>query len=734
MYSEATCILLDDPLAAVDMHTAQHIVQHCLSGELARDRTIILVTHHISLCLPIASYVVELSRGNISRAGDKEEFQDIGDSDVLNEVDDEETEVATSGTQTPDHNIAEDVLPKQRPSQTVRKLVEAEVRAEGRVPFKTYWVYIKAAGLMSWALTLVLMLIIRMINIGNQVFLAKWGESYDVSASVFLPSVNYPWDNLPPPDVNVKPWLLIYLYISIAGAFSVLAYISLGYYASLQASRSLFFRLLQRLTRAPARFFDTTPIGRILNRFTTDINTIDGALQTSARAALSGVLNFLASFTVIIVVIPALAPFALVIAWLYIRIAPRFVQAQRDLRRLESVSLSPAFAGFDELLRGLSHVRAFAMESRYQDRFYEKVDKFQSFDHVYWLVNGWLRWRYDCLGSVVVYLTTLFALSQGVSNGSAAVVIVQAGVFAEASRQLVRVLAQLELDFNAVERVVEYLGVSQEAPAIIEKNRPPAYWPSSNGQLVVENLVVRYSPDLPDVLKNISFVVQPSEKIGVVGRTGSGKSSLALSLLRMIEARAGRITIDGIDISTIGLEDLRSRITIVSQDVSLFSGTLRSNLDPFEEHTDQECWDVLERCHLTRLLSRAIEKGGFTLEMPISQGGSLSAGERQLVALARAVLRKTNIIIMDEATSQIDSRLDDQIQTTICEELSGALVITIAHRLKTIIDYDRILVLDAGEIVEFDKPKVLLAKVGGAFREMCRKSADWPQLFASIER
>jgi ABC-type multidrug transport system fused ATPase/permease subunit len=419
---------------------------------------------------------------------------------------------------------------------------------------------------------------------------------------------------------------------------------------------------------------------------------------------------------------------------LYIRIAPRFVQAQRDLRRLESVSLSPAFAGFDELLRGLSHVRAFAMESRYQDRFYEKVDKFQSFDHVYWLVNGWLRWRYDCLGSVVVYLTTLFALSQGVSNGSAAVVIVQAGVFAEASRQLVRVLAQLELDFNAVERVVEYLGVSQEAPAIIEKNRPPAYWPSSNGQLVVENLVVRYSPDLPDVLKNISFVVQPSEKIGVVGRTGSGKSSLALSLLRMIEARAGRITIDGIDISTIGLEDLRSRITIVSQDVSLFSGTLRSNLDPFEEHTDQECWDVLERCHLTRLLSRAIEKGGFTLEMPISQGGSLSAGERQLVALARAVLRKTNIIIMDEATSQIDSRLDDQIQTTICEELSGALVITIAHRLKTIIDYDRILVLDAGEIVEFDKPKVLLAKVGGAFREMCRKSADWPQLFASIER
>lgn len=223
-----------------------------------------------------------------------------------------------------------------------------------------------------------------------------------------------PLDDLPSPDVDVKPWLLIYLYISIAGAFSVLFYIAIGYYASLQASRSLFISLLNRLSRAPARFFDITPIGRILNRFTTDINTVDGALQNSARAALSGVLNFVASFCVILYIIPTFAPFALAIAWLYIRLAPNYVRAARDLRRLESISLSPAFAGFDELLRGLTHVRAFGMEARYQEGFYKKVDKFQSFDHVYvghtgiwnqiyqasflfqWLVNGWLRWRYDC--------------------------------------------------------------------------------------------------------------------------------------------------------------------------------------------------------------------------------------------------------------------------------------------------------------------------------------------------
>jgi ABC-type multidrug transport system fused ATPase/permease subunit len=192
-----------------------------------------------------------------------------------------------------------------------------------------------------------------------------------------------PFDNLPPPDINVRPWLLIYFYISLAGAFSLLVYIALGYYASLQASRSLFISLLNRLSRAPSRFFDVTPIGRILNRFTTDINTVDGALQNSARAALSGVLNFCASFGVIIVVVPTFAPFALIIAWLYIRLAPPYVRASRDLRRLESISLSPAFAGFDELLRGLAHVRAFGMEARYQESFYQKVDKFQSFDHAY---------------------------------------------------------------------------------------------------------------------------------------------------------------------------------------------------------------------------------------------------------------------------------------------------------------------------------------------------------------
>lgn len=386
------------------MHTAQHIVANCLTGPFARDRTIILVTHHISLCLPIAHYLIELAEGRILRQGTIESFEESG---VLQKV--VETEDLGYHDQQP---LDEDAVPAENEADTEiepvkraltnGKLIEAETRAEGRVSLRTYLTYIRAAGVYSWILTFSLMLLIRFINIGNQVravflakfaaeqdqvFLASWGEAYqrDYTASLLIAlySLKLPWDGLPSPNINVKPWLMIYLDISLLGAFSVLFYIALGYYASLQASRSLFLSLLRRLTRAPSRFFDTTPIGRILNRFTTDINTIDGALQNSARQCLSGILNFVASFSVILVVVPTFAPFALCIAWLYIRLAPSFVRASRDLRRLESISLSPAFAGFDELLRGIIHVRAFGMEQRYQDGFYKKVDKFQSFDHVY---------------------------------------------------------------------------------------------------------------------------------------------------------------------------------------------------------------------------------------------------------------------------------------------------------------------------------------------------------------
>lgn len=732
LYSRAKVLLLDDPLAAVDMHTAQHIVNNCFKGPLSEGRTIILVTHHISLCAPTAAYLLELKGGKVLHQGTTDDLRSQGLMDAIVQKD-ELPFVKENSAGTSSSNVDESRGFGARRPLGNGKLVEMEHRAEGRVSLGTYFTYIKAAGITCWILTFLLLIAMRLIGVGVQVFLAKWGEAYEHSQesaglrsiTVSYAAIKFPWEDLPSPNKDVKPWFLVYLYFSIAGAFSALFYIALGYYASLQASRSLFISLIRRITRAPLRFFDTTPVGRILNRFTSDISTIDGALQNSARNCLSGILGFLVSFSVILVVVPSFAPWALFIAWLYVRLAPGYVRTARDLRRLESVALSPAFAGFDELLRGIAHIRAFGMEDRYQNNFYAKVDKFQSYDHVYWLVNGWLSWRYDCLGSIVVFAATLFALYRGVSNGSAAIVIVQAGIFADASRQLVRVLAQLELDFNSVERVVEYLGVPQEAPAIVPHNRPPAYWPSNSGSLEVEGLDVKYAPHLPSVLKNISFSVRPGEKIGVVGRTGSGKSTLALSLLRMIEPTSGSIIIDGLDITKLGLEDLRTRLTIISQDVSLFAGTIRSNLDPLEKYTHEEHLEALQRCHMMeRLAFRPSKAEPTLLDMRVSKD-SLSAGEKQLLALARAILRRTNVIIMDEATSQIDTDLDDKIQKTIREETAGSIVITIAHRLKTVMDYDRILVLSDGEIVEFDTPAALLNKDGGVFQSICRQSSDW---------
>jgi ABC transporter transmembrane region len=354
------------------MHTAQYLVSKCLTGNLVQGRTIILVTHHISLCLPKASYLIELSRGKVLRQGAIQEFQNLNLQTV---VEQEDSLTAREVSQAPGPNNEADSKPQLSNHPPNGKLIDAESRAEGRILLRTYITYIRAAGIFSWVLTCMLMVLIRFINIGNQVFLARWGEAYEegYSFSFLTHIISYPWTGLPSPASDVKPWLMIYLYISLGGAFSVLFYLSLGYYASLQASRSLFITLLRRLTRAPARFFDVTPIGRILNRFTTDMGTIDGALQNSARNCLSGILNFVASFVVILVVLPMFAPFALFIAWLYIRLAPPYVQASRDLRRLESVSLSPAFAGYDELLRGISHIRAFGMEDRYQNGFYAKV-------------------------------------------------------------------------------------------------------------------------------------------------------------------------------------------------------------------------------------------------------------------------------------------------------------------------------------------------------------------------
>ncbi|KAG6840544.1 hypothetical protein C0991_005904 [Blastosporella zonata] len=554
----------------------------------------------------------------------------------------------------------------------------------------------------------------------------------------------------------------VYASIGLVNVLIGVASMVAQYTGALRASRILFRQLLVTVVRATFRFHDTTPQGRLLNRFGKDIETIDSSLAGSLQAVNSSLANFFASIILVAVVFPWFLIPAVFIGLAYRELAIGYLNTGRDLRRMESNSRSPIFSDFGELLEGIVTVRAFSAERRFLDNLHKKIDTTTKMWYNFWMTNRWLLLNFDALGALAVLITTLFSIAT-LSNGAglAGICITSALAFTTSA---------LELDLNSVERVVEYLDLPQEPPAVIESNRVPAYWPSSSNNdslVVVEDLAIKYAPDLPAVLQNVSFTLRAGERVGLLGRTGSGKSTLAMSILRFVDPTSGRILIDGIDISTIGIHDLRSRLTFIPQDATLFSGTLRENLDPFHEHTDAECLDVLQRCHMisspsasqltssptsSRVASiHGVEredaaesisstvtdvetKTTVSLETKVSAGGTnFSQGQRQLIAMARALLRRSSIIVLDEATSSIDFATDAKIQTTIREEFNSSLLLTVAHRLRTVIDYDRLIVLDQGQIVEFDTPWKLIQKEGGIFRTMCLKSGSFGDLEAAAK-
>ncbi|KAG6914945.1 hypothetical protein DXG01_014339 [Tephrocybe rancida] len=520
------------------------------------------------------------------------------------------------------------------------------------------------------------------------------------------------------------------------------------YTGALRASRILFKQLLVTVVRATFRFHDTTPQGRMLNRFGKDIETIDSSLAGSLQAVNTSLANFFASIILVAFIFPWFLIPAIFIGLAYRELAVGYLNTGRDLRRMESNTRSPIFSDFGELLEGIVTVRAFSAERRFLDNLHKKIDTTTQMWYSFWMTNRWLLLNFDALGALAVLITTLFSIAT-LANGAglAGICITSALAFTTSVYWACRFWTGLELDLNSVERVVEYLDLPQEPPAIIESNRAPAYWPSSSNNdslVVVEDLEIKYAPDLPAVLQDVSFTLKAGERV---------------------DPTSGRILIDGIDISTIGIHDLRSRLTFIPQDATLFSGTLRENLDPFKEHTDAECLDVLQRCHMisspsaSRSASHAASptssraasihdveredtaesistnatdvetKTTVSLETQVSAGGTnFSQGQRQLVAMARALLRRSSIIVLDEATSSIDFATDAKIQTTIREEFNSSLLLTVAHRLRTVIDYDRLIVLDQGQIAEFDTPWKLIQKEGGIFRTMCLKSGSFGDL------
>lgn len=553
------------------------------------------------------------------------------------------------------------------------------------------------------------------------------------------------------PNVDVGYYLTIYALIGVSCMLVALFRDFWLFFGSLTASWKLHKRLMESVTRAKFKFFDATPLGQLMNRFSKDLEAVDQEVAPVAIGVMSCALAIIVTIALISVITPGFLIAGVFISALYFFVGRFYLRSSRDLKRLESVQRSPLFQQFGETLSGITTIRAYGDEKRFiRDNMLRINTHNRPFIYL-WAANRWLSFRIDVIGDLVAFFAGAFVvLSIGrIDAGSAGLSLSYAISFTENVLWLVRLYAVNEQNMNSVERIKEYLDVEQEAAPVIEETRPAANWPSQ-GSVEFIDYTTRYRSDLDPVLRNVSFKIKPREKVGIVGRTGAGKSSLALALFRGLEAETGKILIDDVDIGLIGLQDLRESITIVPQDPTLFTGTIRSNLDPFDLFTDEDIFTALRRVQLIGPASRpetpnlpttdsmngtttpttTTNKNIFlNLSSPVTESGSnLSQGQRQLLCLARALLKNPKVLMMDEATASIDYNTDSKIQETIRELKST--IITIAHRLQTIVDYDKVLVLDKGSVVEYGHPHELLKKEGkdAVFRGMCEMSGDFEAL------
>ena len=616
VYSRATTLLLDDPLSALDHQTAYSIVQKCFRGPLMEGRVVILVTHRTELCQQYAQQVIEVTNG---RAHVLDNATDLPALSQMRSQD------STKG-----EKRDEDKDDKPSPE----KFLEDEKRVHGGVKIKVYWEYVKAGKLKWWVLLIITMCLSRVVGLGEKWFLKEWGEAYDQPSEGVASGV---LDRLPSPETEIKPWLLGFFIIAISR--SVMSLISqlfmtvIIYTSGLQ----MFKDIMHQVAHATFRFYDVTPIGRLMNRMTSDIGIIDGGISYQLQGVAFSAIIWTSSLVVIASVTPVFLIFSVALSATFVYIFQMFLPTSQSLRRLEMVSLSPLMSNFGALLHGLTTVRAFRAQSRFQDRVIEVTDAFQKMDHFYWSLQAWLSYRFDALSVCSSFLLTLLALYTGVSPGLTAFVLISASQFVSSTHALCQQYGRLQMDFVSVERVVELLHLEQEPTGTIA---PPASWPSFGSDIVFDDVTIKYAPHLDPSLSGLSFRIPGGSTTALLGRTGSGKSTLALSLLATILPSTGSILIDGIDISKIDTQILRHRLTFLAQDPVLFPGSMRQNLDPLNEHTDEECDKVLQR---------VCERHQWKLDKQIDTGGSnLSQGQRQLVGLTRAVLRRSSIIILDE--------------------------------------------------------------------------------------
>ncbi|KAJ3368117.1 hypothetical protein GGF31_006825 [Allomyces arbusculus] len=768
-YADTDVVVLDDILSAVDAPTAAHLLSHCILGELA-GRTRILVTHNVGLVAAWADHLIYLKDGRVEAEAESiaalaAQLGDAAFHDDANLL----TDYATPMTLTRAPSVAsleitavpsvknlaipaqDDDEAKSSDTQPVigtHKLIHDEERAQGSVAWGVYATYVRhSGGIWRWVLLLGTMAIPQFLDLAQQWWIERWAQTYSAPPRPDAQSASTS-------AVDVSYFLLGYMGLCLANIFVQNAFNVLEMFRSMTASRKLHDMLLQSILGAPMTWFDSTPVGRVLNRFK-DIQTVDRDLIPTITFTAYATVSVLITLGVVASIAPLFIVAMIPVLVMFGSVARTYLASSREIKRLESVTRSPIFSGFQETGAGTTVIRAFREEPAFTACAHAAMDTHNRASWWLWVSSAWLAIRLDFLSNVTVMACGILILIQGnISAGFAGLAMTWSMTISDACSRFVYWLSLMEMNMNSVERILEYSDLEGESSG--GTTPAPDEWPT-DGAIKVTDLVVQYPSAATPVLQDVSFTLWPREKCGVVGRTGAGKSSLALALLRMIEPRGGFVEIDGLCTSDLDLATLRSRVTIVPQDPVLFEGTLRSNLDVFGEFDDTICWTALERVYFFEstlpasdstaasdndaplnpdLPSAAAVTATWTLESKIDAGGkNLSVGQRQLLSLARALVRQSKVVILDESTANVSNDLDAKIQRTIRgTALSNATILCIAHRLRTIADFDKVLVLDRGRVVEFGTPAELLRNQDGVFHHMCRESGEFDYLQALATR
>lgn len=729
VYFNAEIIALDDPLSALDAGVGKALFFNSIVGALS-GKTRILVTHALHF-LPYVDNIILMEDGVIAEQGTWDQLRardgsfarlirDFGSEEQADMKDEQEQDSVEAAFQEKKYDRNNMVA-----KGTAHSLMQTEERNAGSLKKGTFFTYFRAGkGHIMIPLLLLSVTVAQAFTVMTSFWLVYWQEN------------KWPYGD--------GFYMGIYAALGIGSALSLFyqgfTNALMTYFASVRLHRDA----IKRVIFAPQSFFDTTPLGRIMNRFAKDIDTIDNTLGDAMRMAVQTLGAILGATVLIAIVQPYFLVAMAVVTLLYAHNAAFYRRSSREFKRIDAILRSSLYSHFSESLSGIGTIRSYGESERFCEDNIKRMDVENRAYYLTIINQRWLGIRLDFLGTLLTFSVAIIVVcSHTVSAAKGGLGLSTMITVQQSFSWLVRQLAEVENDMVGAERIMHYANeLEQEASHQIEAAKPPRSWPAE-GRIEFDNVRMKYREELPDVLKGLTLSVGAAEKIGVVGRTGAGKSSIMMALFRMSELSSGSIKIDGVDLSKIGLHDLRSGISIIPQDPLLFSGTLRSNIDPFNLRTDLELYDALKRAHLvhsTPRVSMAVPlmsisgeplpsgaqtpaQGRFTLETVIEEeGGNLSVGERSLVSLARALVRGTKVLVLDEATASVDVSTDSKIQQTIRDEFKDRTLLCIAHRLRTILSYDRILVMSDGKVEEFDTP-LNLYKMKGAFYEMAQKSS-----------